>query len=98
MKDLITSLLEHAESGPERTAVYLYSARKAPAARTHAELVEGARRAAAAYLESKVSKGDVVVLVGTHHIDFYAAWLGAVWIGAIPTVIAEPSVRIDRGI
>src|SRR6185436_11766666 len=48
--------------------------------------------------EHGLRAGDVVVLVGTHHIDFYATWLGCVWLGAIPTVLAEPSVRVAKEI
>ena len=48
--------------------------------------------------EHGLRAGDVVVLVGTHHIDFYAAWLGCVWLGGIPTVLAEPSVRVAKEI
>jgi acyl-CoA synthetase (AMP-forming)/AMP-acid ligase II len=43
-----------------------------------------------------VEPGDIVILIGTHDIDLYPAWLGCVWIGAVPTILAEPSVRVDR--
>jgi fatty-acyl-CoA synthase len=58
----------------------------------------GAGRAAAGLAARGVSRGDIIVMVGTHHVDFYAVWLGAVWLGAVPTVLAEPSVRIDKAL
>ena len=30
--------------------------------------------------------------------DFPANWLACAWLGAVPTVLAEPSVRVDRGV
>lgn len=95
-QDLITAVVGHAERSPERTCVQTFSRRNKPTRRTFAEVAEAAARAAAFYREHGLKAGDVVVLVGTHHIDYYAAWLGAVWLGAIPTVLAEPSVRVAK--
>jgi acyl-CoA synthetase (AMP-forming)/AMP-acid ligase II len=66
------------------------------ATRTWREVVEGAARVAGFLSERGVQRGDVVVLMGTHHADLHANWLGCVWLGAVPSVLAEPSVRIDR--
>ena len=60
-----------------------------------ADVAAAARRAASAWKARGVGRGDLVVLVGTHPPDLYACWLGAVWLGAVPTILAEPSVRID---
>lgn len=97
-KDIVSRVIEHAERGPERTCVRTFSRRNKPAGRTFAEVAAAVGRAASFYREQGLRAGDVVVLVGTHHIDFYAAWLGCVWLGAIPTVLAEPSVRVAKEI
>jgi acyl-CoA synthetase (AMP-forming)/AMP-acid ligase II len=97
-KDIVSCVIEHAARGPERTCVQTFSRRNKPARRNFAEVAAAAGRAASFYQEQGLRAGDVVVLVGTHHIDFYAAWLGCAWLGAIPTVLAEPSVRVAKEI
>jgi len=62
------------------------------------QIADAATRAASYYTQRGLRRGDVVVFIGTHHIDFYAAWLGAVWCGGIPTVLAEPTVRVSPDI
>src|ERR1700677_1680844 len=94
--DIVRRLLSHAEQTPERTCVQTHSRRSARQRRTFAQVAEAAGRAASFLHQQGLRAGDVVVLVGTHHIDFYAAWLGCVWLGAIPTVLAEPSVRVAK--
>ncbi len=95
-QNIVGRVLQHAEEGPERIAVRTFSRRSKPQTRSFAEVAAAAGRAAAFYHEHGLKRGDVVVLVGTHHIDFYAAWLGCVWLGAVPTVLAEPSVRVAK--
>ena len=95
-EDVIHCVLRHAEQMPERTCVQTHSRRTKPERRSFAEIASAAARAAAFYQKQGLRAGDVVVLVGTHHIDMYAAWLGCVWLGAIPTVLAEPSVRVAK--
>jgi acyl-CoA synthetase (AMP-forming)/AMP-acid ligase II len=95
-EDVVSCVIEHAERSPADVAVRTFSKRTKPAERTFADVAAGAARAAGFYHEHGLRAGDVVVLVGTHHIDFYAAWLGCLWLGAIPTVLAEPSVRVAK--
>ena len=94
--DIVSRVLNHAERMPERVCVQTHSRRVPQQQRSFAQVAEAAGRAASFYHEHGLRPGDVVVLVGTHHIDFYAAWLGCVWLGAIPTVLAEPSVRVAK--
>lgn len=98
MKSILDYVLEHAEKDPQCLCVQTFSRRQKETSLTFGELVSATKRAAAFLNDAGVKRGDVVVLIGTHHIDFYANWLGAVWLGAIPTILAEPSVRIDKQI
>jgi acyl-CoA synthetase (AMP-forming)/AMP-acid ligase II len=93
---LLRALRRQVERSPERVSVRHVSLRGGESTRTYAEVWAAAERAAGALGALGVRPGDVVVLIGTHHPDLYGAWLGAVWCGAIPTILAEPSVRIDR--
>ncbi|MBK8169483.1 MAG: AMP-binding protein [Sandaracinaceae bacterium] len=96
MKTIVDRVDEVAANDPGRVCAELITKRGTPSVLSYGDVAVGMRRAAA-YMHSKgVTKGDVVVLVGTHHRDLYAVWLGAVWLGAIPTILAEPSVRVDK--
>jgi fatty-acyl-CoA synthase len=94
--NILAAVLQHANGAPDRTCVEIYSRRTAMERRTFGEVAAGAGRAAAFLASQGLCRGDIVVLLGTHHIDFYPVWLGCVWLGAVPTVLAEPSVRTDR--
>ncbi|MDY7092248.1 MAG: AMP-binding protein [Acidobacteriota bacterium] len=96
MTDLLRQVLQHAEQTPQQLCVRTHSARVAEGQRDFQQVAEAAGRAAGAWRARGIEPGDLVALIGTHHLDFYASWLGAVWAGAVPTVLAEPSVRIDR--
>jgi acyl-CoA synthetase (AMP-forming)/AMP-acid ligase II len=98
MKSVLDYVLQHAEEDPQRLCVQLFSRRQKEISLSFGEVAEAAKRAAAFLNQQEIKRGDVVVLIGTHHIDFYANWLGIAWLGAIPTVLAEPSVRIDKQI
>jgi fatty-acyl-CoA synthase len=97
-EDIISRLLDHANRMGQRTCVRTFSRRTKEESRSFAQIADAAARAASFFREHGLRAGDVVVLVGTHHIDFYATWLGCVWLGAIPTVLAEPSVRVAKEI
>jgi acyl-CoA synthetase (AMP-forming)/AMP-acid ligase II len=64
--------------------------------RSFAQVALGASRAAAFLHGQGLRQGNVLALMGTHHIDLYAVWLGCLWLGVIPTILAEPSVRVDK--
>jgi fatty-acyl-CoA synthase len=97
-QNIIAFLAAHAAKFGDELCVELFSRRAKPQTRTFGEVYAAAGRAAVTLHARGLRRGDVLVMVGTHHIDFYAVWLGCVWLGAIPTVLAEPSVRIDREI
>lgn len=96
--DIVSIVRGHADRMPDRMCVETFSRRTKEDRRTFGQVAEAASRAAGFYAAHGLRPGSVVVFVGTHHIDFYAAWLGCVWLGAIPTVLAEPSVRVAKEI
>ncbi|MBL8956021.1 MAG: AMP-binding protein, partial [Myxococcaceae bacterium] len=96
MRTVLDAVLEHATQRPAEPCFDLVSLRAEEQRRTWREVAEGAARAAGFFAGQGVGRGDTVVLIGTHHVDFVACWLGAVWVGAAPCVLAEPSVRVDR--
>jgi fatty-acyl-CoA synthase len=98
MDSVLSKTLQHAERDPERLCALAVSTRHGDARRSFGEVVAAAARAAGFLHARGVVRGDVVVLIGTHDPDLYAAWLGVVWLGAVPTILAEPSVRVDRAV
>lgn len=97
-RDLVGCAIEHAERHGDRACATIVSRRTPEQSRTFAEIATAAGRAAAWYRQAGLSRGDVVLFLGTHHIDLYAAWLGCLWCGGVPAILAEPSVRVDRGV
>jgi acyl-CoA synthetase (AMP-forming)/AMP-acid ligase II len=98
IQDVISAVEQHSLEMPAETCVRTFSRRTPEQARTWQEIVTGMKRAAAWFQRQSIRPGDIVALIGTHHIDFYATWLGCVWCGGVPTVLAEPSVRIAKEI
>ncbi len=96
VQDIVGLLASHARQFGDSLCVELFSRRVKSHSLTWAQVHGAAGRAAATLQARGLRRNDVLVLVGTHHIDFYAVWLGCVWLGAVPTVLAEPSVRIDK--
>ncbi len=94
--DILSAVLRRAARTPEQTCVETFSRRSPAERRSFGQIGDGAGRAAAFLAAQGLRRGDVVVFLGTHHVDFYPAWLGCVWLGAVPTVLAEPSVRVDK--
>ena len=99
---VLDAVLKHAEARPGELCSRLVSGRagrpQTLATRSWGEVAAGARNVAGFLREHGVERESVVTLMGTHHPDFHACWLGCAWLGAIPTVLAEPSVRVDRGV
>lgn len=100
LRSVLQAVLQHAQSQPRQLCFRMVSGRsgkvQAVAQRTWQEVATSAGRGATFLRDHRVKRGDVVVLMGTHHPDFHAAWLACVWAGAVPSVFPEPSVRIDR--
>lgn len=98
MRSVLECVLEHTEKRPEHACVTIFSHQKPHEGRTYAQIAAAAARGAGFLAAQGLGRGDPVALIGSHHLDLYATWLGALWIGAVPTLLAEPSVRIDKSI
>ncbi len=94
MKTVLDSVLGH----PSGNRCLTWLSRGEEQHMSFGEVAISAGRAAAGLAARGVRRGDIVMLVGTHHVDLYATWLGTTWLGAVPTIVAEPSVRIDQTI
>jgi fatty-acyl-CoA synthase len=61
-------------------------------------LIRRAERWASAYAEDGIQPGDRVVVIFEHGIDLYAAYIGALLLGAVPAMFAHPSPKLSEAI
>jgi acyl-CoA synthetase (AMP-forming)/AMP-acid ligase II len=61
-------------------------------------LVEAAARWAARFAEAGVRPGDIVLIFLGHGIDQYAAYVGAMMHGAVPSFMPPPSPKQDKAL
>lgn len=94
-RDTVTQrILQHVDETPDR----LY-ARVHVGDETHSisyrRLAAGSARYAAACQAAEVSHGDRVIVLYDHGPDLLYAFFGAMFAGAVPTILAPPSPRQD---
>ena len=65
---------------------------------SYADALEETRRWARVLSQHEVREGDRVFIALTHRPEIYFCFLGAMWIGAIPTIIPFPTPKQDPGI
>ncbi|NIR53060.1 fatty acyl-AMP ligase [candidate division KSB1 bacterium] len=99
MKDspdtLIGYLQHHEESTPDAPyARYLFSDRD-PVEVSFRTTLQRTKQFAAGYATYGVEKGSVVLVILEHHEDLMPAFLGAMWLGAIPAFLPHPNPRIN---
>lgn len=87
----VEALLYQAEQQPDATAFVLLEG----AAPSYGELVARARRVGAGLLALNVRPGDRVALMLPTGVDFFAAFYGVLWIGAV-AVPLYPPLRLDQ--
>ena len=75
-------------------ARYLFPER-GPAEMTYRQLEQRTRQFADVYARNGVSTGHVVLIILPHHEDLMPAFLGAMWLGAIPAFLPFPTARLD---
>jgi fatty-acyl-CoA synthase len=61
-------------------------------------LLHRARGFAAAYRAAGVARGQIVFIVLQHGLDAYAAFLGAMLAGAVPSLLPYPNTRHDHAL
>lgn len=62
---------------------------------TFGETLERTRRVAAGLAAGGVRKGSLVLIILEHHEDLMPAFLGAMWLGAIPAFLQYPHAKIE---
>lgn len=64
---------------------------------SYEKLFQAAEGWAERYHERGIGQGDRIVVILRHGIDLYAAYLGALLIGAVPAMFAHPSPKLSEG-
>ncbi|WP_164516434.1 AMP-binding protein [Minwuia thermotolerans] len=65
---------------------------------TYSELLERAECWAAHFAGHGIVQGDRVVVILRHSVDLYAAYIGALLLGAVPTMFAHPSPKLSEAV
>jgi fatty-acyl-CoA synthase len=94
MKDRLTHPLAHrALHEPERVFAKLYFARRDPCILNYRDFYARCRQYQAAFQKLGISPEDRILILLDHGPDLLAAFVGAMLGGAIPSILATPSVR-----
>ena len=81
----------HAQNHPERAHVTLETSDAPSSPVSYGAFVERARRAAGGLLELNVTAGDRVAIMLPTGMDFFVAFFGALYAGAVPVPIYPPA-------
>ncbi len=82
-------------SGREKSPMFTFLAGEEAIPRSFEEEIAEARWFAREYRRRGVKRGDVVILILGYRVELVAAYLGALWIGAVPSFMPEPSEKQD---
>ena len=94
-RTLVDYLRWHGSRQPDKLySRYLFDGRD-PVEVTFGETLERTRRVAAGLAARGVGKGSLVLIILEHHQDLMPAFLGAMWLGAIPAFLQDPHAKID---
>jgi fatty-acyl-CoA synthase len=63
--------------------------------RSFEQEIAEAKAFARGYRQKGVKSGDVVISILRHRVELVSAFLGALWIGAVPSFMPEPSEKQD---
>jgi acyl-CoA synthetase (AMP-forming)/AMP-acid ligase II len=91
---ILNRILHHADENPDRIAWLQVAADGSTTSLSREDLVERAAGVAEALEAEGVHPGAIVALLIPHSEVLAVAWLGTLMHGAIPTILAEPSVRM----
>lgn len=87
MQTLASSLLKSAADVPDRIAIYLQRAGKEDTPISYARLIAQGSVYAQALQTQGVKAGDIVVIILPHSEALVYAWVGAVLMGAVPSML-----------
>lgn len=94
-QDTVTQrILHHLDETPDRLYARVHAGDETHSI-SYRRLAEGAARYAAACQLTQVSHGDRVIVLCDHGPDLLYAFFGAMFAGAVPTILAPPSPRQD---
>lgn len=65
---------------------------------TYDDVFAAAEYWTARYRASGLTPGDRVVVILRHGLDLYAAYIGAIMMGAVPAMFAHPSAKLSEGV
>ncbi|MEI7466742.1 MAG: AMP-binding protein [Chloroflexota bacterium] len=87
MQTLASSLLNSATDVPDRIAIYLQRAGKEDTPISYARLIAQGSVYAQALQTQGVKAGDIVVIILPHSEALVYAWVGAVLMGSVPSIL-----------
>jgi acyl-CoA synthetase (AMP-forming)/AMP-acid ligase II len=94
-RDTVTQrILDHIEDTPDRLYARVHIGEETHAI-SYMRLAEGAAPYAAACYAARLSPGDRVIVLKDHGPELLYAFFGAMFAGAVPTILAPPSPRQD---
>lgn len=95
MASLLTASFLHEES-PSAPPALIFLEPNQPARHvSRSEFGRGVRHCAAGLRSWGVSAGDVVAITGTHRLEVLYSFWGAMWLGAVPTILAPLTEKLD---
>src|SRR5436853_7706448 len=93
---LIENIASIAQSEPERMFTTLVFREQPPLEIAYGGLLTHAGQYAALYEEKGLPRDSVVVIILNHGPEILYAFVGALLYGAVPSIFAQPSVKIGR--
>ncbi len=89
------ALLYQASQQPDQVAMVILEADQEVARPTYCELLEGVRRVGSGLLAQGLRPGERVALMLPTGLEFFQAFLGALWVGVVPVPLYPP-LRLDQ--
>jgi fatty-acyl-CoA synthase len=85
---------ENAAKEPGATAIVFWKAGEVPYRWTRSELMRVAKEHASALISRGVQRGDVCAIIARHNRLLYPIYLGCVYAGAVPAILAYQNPRL----
>lgn len=82
---------------PEKSFVTMWNAEDDVHSVTFGEFTAWAQAHAAHFREHELRAGDIVVLIMPQGIQLMAAFVGAMFIGVVPAILAYPNFKVEPG-